>query len=153
MNARLHHPGLVVPDLDRALAFYCSALGFECIRESSWEADNDAFNQIVGLERSAARVCMLKVGSCYLEIFQYEEPASAHEPACLDANDHGIRHLAFEVDDVQATLEKIVRAGGEKINDPVTSPAGVSAIYCRDPFGNLLELIKPANEFPRLADT
>ena len=32
-----HHAAIVVPDLDRAVQFYCALAGYEKIRESRWE--------------------------------------------------------------------------------------------------------------------
>jgi len=139
----LHHPGIVVPDLEQAVVFYCELAGFKKVRETSWREDNAAFNQVVGLEGSAARLCMLQGANCYLEIFEYSAPVSDASPAVRGANDLGIRHLCFEVDDVALAAVKVVALGGSKINDPVTNDAGITAVYCRDPFGNLLELVAP----------
>ena len=140
----IHHAGVVVPNLNEAISFYCDLAGFEKLRESSWDAQNLAFNQIAGLENSAARFCVLKGKNGFLELFEYSSPASNASPEQRAANDYGIRHLCFEVDDVVAALDKVVELGGSRINDPVTLAAGITATYCRDPFGNLLELVMPA---------
>jgi len=140
----LHHPGIVVPDLDRAVTFYCALTGFEKVRETSWTGDNTIFNQVVGLEGSAARLCLLQGPNCYLELFEYSMPASAAVPGDNRANDYGIRHLCFEVNNVPEILQKVLALGGSTMNDPVTNKSGTTAVYCRDPFGNLLELIAPS---------
>jgi len=151
----LHHPGIVVPDLDRAVEFYCELAGYQKVRETSWQEDNAAFNQVVGLEGSAARLCMLQGVTGYLEIFEFSVPVSGANPAEQGANDYGIRHLCFEVSDVASAVAKLVSLGGTKINEPVTNDAGITATYCRDPFGNLLEFIRPAADgsFPSLEST
>jgi glyoxylase I family protein len=139
----LHHAGIVVPDLDKAIVFYSALTGFEKIRETSWSSDNTRFNQVVGLKNSAARLCLLQGTNCHLELFEYSTPVSDASTENHAANDHGIRHLCFEVDDVAAALNLVLDFGGSKINDPVSSDSGITAVYCRDPFGNLLELITP----------
>jgi len=146
----LHHPGIVVPDLDKAVTFYCALTGFEKVRETSWTSDNTIFNEVVGLKNSAARLCLLQGKNGYLELFEYSAPASEAAPGERAAHDYGIRHLCFEVSNVATVLEKVVTLGGSQINEPVTNDSGTTAVYCRDPFGNLLELIapSPAGPFP-----
>lgn len=61
-----------------------------------------------------------------------------------EINRPGIAHIAFEVDDVEATLSEIIRAGGSAIGEVVTAayPDNTEAVfvYARDPEGNILEL-------------
>ena len=144
----LHHPGIVVPDLDRAVAFYCELTGFKKIRETSWTSEHAKFNQVVGLKSSAARLCLLQGANCYLELFEFSAPVSDLRPAEYGANDYGIRHLCFEFEDVAVALKLVVSLGGAKINEPVCNDSGITAVYCRDPFGNLLELITPSPDGP-----
>ena len=142
-----HHAAIVVPDLDKAVHFYSELAGYEKIRESRWDSES-VFNRIIGMSGSSARFCMLEGPYGYLELFEYEQPASTANPASLDACDYGIRHLCFQVEDVHAALARVIELGGSKMNEPVTNELGITCVYCRDPFGNLLELIKPAGEFP-----
>ena len=144
-----HHPGIVVPDLDAGIAFYTQLLGYELYSRSSWDADHDGFNRIVGLERSAARFCMLRGGNSYIELFEYSAPAATSDPRTLGPNEPGIRHIAICVRDVDAALERCEELGGSRINEPVHVPGGATATYCRDPFGNLLELVTPGGRFPK----
>ena len=150
--AGFHHAAIVVPDLDRAVQFYSALAGYEKIRESRWDSES-AFNRIIGLTGSSARFCMLEGPNSYLELFEYQQPQSTADPASLDANDYGIRHLCFQVEDVAQALARVIELGGGKMNEPVTNELGITCVYCRDPFGNLLELIKPAGGFPSIKDT
>ena len=147
--AGFHHAAIVVPDLDRAVQFYCTLAGYEKIRESRWGRDSD-FNRIIGMTGSSARFCMLEGPNGYLELFEYEQPPSTADPASLNANDYGIRHLCFQVEDVEQALARVIELGGGKMNEPVTNDQGITCVYCRDPFGNLLELISPAGGFPSI---
>ena len=144
----MHHAGIVVPDLDAAVVFYCALAGYEKLRESSWNENDNAFSQIIGIEKSAARFCMLKGRNGFLELFEYRVPASDADPGIRAANDLGIRHICFEVDNVASALKRLIELGGSPINEPVTNEAGITATYCRDPFGNLLEFVSPADGGP-----
>jgi glyoxylase I family protein len=61
-----------------------------------------------------------------------------------EINRPGFAHIAFEVDDVEDTLQQIIDAGGGKLGDVVTAsyPHDVEAVfvYAKDPEGNILEL-------------
>lgn len=76
-----------------------------------------------------------------LEIYQYQtvDPLSPVAP-----NQRGFGHIAFEVEDVEATLAAVIRNGGRGLgNVTVREIDGVGVItfvYARDPEGNLLEL-------------
>ncbi len=137
-----HHPGIVVPDLQRAREFYEAALGFEFIREYNWDESKSATaEQVMGLSGTAADCLLLKGNNCFLELFRYRSPESRGDPLARRACDHGIAHLAFQVSDIEAAFSRFERAGGIVHNRPVRVGEGWS-IYCRDPFGNIIELMQ-----------
>ena len=148
----LHHVGIVTPDIERAKQFYCDVFEFEVYSQSEWKSDNAVFNRIIAMEGSAAKFCMLKGRNTYLELFEYVTPATIQKPAELQPSDMGIRHLMFEVSDVWAVWRKVRDCGGAVMNEPLDVDGGPRVIYCRDPFGNLLELAEPAGRMPRLED-
>lgn len=55
--------------------------------------------------------------------------------------------------DVEQALARVIELGGGKMNEPVTNELGITCVYCRDPFGNLLELVKPVGGFPTIQNT
>ena len=139
------HPCLVVPDLERAREFYERMFGFEVIGEEGWEADAET-DAAIGLSKSACRGYMMKGHNCFLELFEFREPESeARHPAYLDAHELGIRHLAFYVDDCWAEYERLQKLGGIAMGVPAGDKENGYAVYCRDPFGNIIELA----EIPR----
>jgi catechol 2,3-dioxygenase-like lactoylglutathione lyase family enzyme len=76
-----------------------------------------------------------------LEIYQYT--ASQHKcPAA--ANREGFAHIAFEVADVQAAADSVLRHGGSRVGDIATAEVeGVGTltfVYLADPEGNIIEL-------------
>ena len=122
-----HHVAIVVPDLEKAIRFYSALAGYEKIRESRWNSDSD-FNRIIGMTGSSARYCMLEGPGGFLELFEYEQPQSTADPASLNANDHGIRHLCFQVENVDQALARVIELGGGKMNEPVTNELGITCV-------------------------
>jgi predicted enzyme related to lactoylglutathione lyase len=54
-----------------------------------------------------------------------------------------LRHIAFEVDDVQAARDEVLAAGGAAVGEVVTTNAGPRSVtwcYVTDPEGNVIEL-------------
>jgi len=145
----IHHPALVVPDLDAAIDFYTQALGAELVKRAAWEPGNEMFDALTGIENSSAQFCLLRFGHSYLEIFAY---ASSRDDAASNpkADELGIRHLAFEVSAIDEAVEQTKNHGGTTLGKTVHVPGGGSACYCRDPFGNIIELLVPGGKMPDL---
>ncbi len=147
-----HHPAIVVPDLEKAREFYEKILGFTVVEELSWDNPSPVYDQITGLANSAARAYLMKCNNAYLELFQYKLPAADYEGYQPRADEPGIRHLAFEVDDAQVEYDRLIKAGGIPMNPPYIFPEGGSAVYCRDPFGNIVEFTTAGKGYPSIDD-
>jgi len=150
----VHHAGLVVEDLDAAIAFYSALLDMVEVERDDWSAPAEMEDQGVGLVGSSATGVMLRGSNSYLELWQYRAPEQVgDDPANRGANERGLRHLAIEVDDVPGALERLVELGGSKMGDPVVmSEDGAAAVYCRDPFGTLIEFMSVGTTLASLND-
>lgn len=134
------HPCLVVPDLEKASRFYQQMFGFEVISNEGWK-DSPEMDRAVGLRKSSCRGKLMKGHNCFLELFHFEAPASkTTSPLNLNAAAPGIRHLAFYVDDCKAEYQRLLDLGGIALGEPAGSDESGYAVYCRDPFGNIIEL-------------
>ena len=135
------HPAIVVPDLEKAREFYEKMFGFKAIAREDWERGNKFFDLGTGVQGTSARGYVLKGHNCFLELFQYLSPRqSGPPPDSLDAHEQGIRHLAFYVDDVFAEYNRLKELGGIHMNPPAGDTEQGYMVYCRDPFGNIIEL-------------
>ena len=133
------HPGLVVPNLEKAIEFYSKMFGFKVLSYENW-SDNEAYDQAIGVKNSAANGVLLSGHNCHLEIFEYSSPEQTiSTPDNFLSHETGIRHIAFYVDDPQKELERMISLGGSALG---SLPEGGGAVYGRDPFGNIIELAK-----------
>ena len=143
-----HHPGIVVSNLERAAQFYGEVFGFQPIRRDDWDdTASEIVERVIDVKGSAAKCLLLKGPNCFLELFEYIKPKSHGNPHLRRANDYGLAHLAFQVSDIWAAFEAVKSAGGGIHGDPVKLGDGY-AIYCRDPFGNIIELAQIGAEEP-----
>jgi predicted enzyme related to lactoylglutathione lyase len=76
-----------------------------------------------------------------LEIFTYQ---NMHECNPLMPNCSGLTHIAFEVDDVDQTLDEALKNGGQilgKVTQKTVDGVGdLKFVYFRDPEGNIVEI-------------
>ncbi len=143
----LHHTGLTVSDLDRALSFWCDALGGELIFRQ--EREGGYFAAIVA--EPAARVRMahleLEPGGHRIELFQFDAPpAGSHR---LRPADTGFAHVCVSTEELEGLVARLETAGGARMSDPVEIDGGVNAggraVYVRDPDGHVLEVFEPGS--------
>lgn len=147
-QAVLHHAGLVVPDLDAAIAFYEAALGMAQVFRGEWSAPNPVFDSILGMKGTAARSCLMSAASGYLELFEFSAPDEGAPDAALPPSALGLRHICFQVDSPEIAAGLVRAAGGSDQGQLVELPGGASAVYCRDPFGNIIEFLRPGGRMP-----
>jgi len=144
------HPGLVVPDLELAREFYELMFGFRVIGKEGWEPGSLS-EKVTGTTGSSCKGYYLAGHNCFLELFEFSAPLqTAPAPVELLAHEQGIRHLAFYVDDVRLEYKRLLELGGQMLGELPEGDNILHAIYCRDPFGNIIELctIPSAEEEP-----
>lgn len=142
MIVGIHHVALGVSDFEKALRFYTEALGFEVVQETEFDRRPEV-DAAIGLKDAAAKMAMLKAPNAYLELWQYTHP----EPRDLRSRpcDYGYPHFALQVADIQAEYDRLQEHGMEFVGDVVHFGEDSSAIYGRDPCGNLIELYEIKN--------
>jgi catechol 2,3-dioxygenase-like lactoylglutathione lyase family enzyme len=146
---QIDHVNLVVEDLDAMTAFYRDVLGLSVTRQVTitgpWVAATvrlaDVHADVVYLDFPA--------GGPRIELIRYNRPPLARPSDVDKPNAPGLRHLAFKVDDIDASTQKLRAAGVPFFSDIQTVPSsqvtyagGIRKrlIYFKDPEGNLLEL-------------
>lgn len=135
----IDHTALSVPDLRAALDFYCGVLGFELESESGWPRGARRVDALVGLEDSASKVAMVRMGDTRIELFQYESPEPRLQDREFRVCDHGITHLCLAVSGIEQEYERLIEAGVVFNAAPVDVGTSI-CVYGRDPFGNVFEL-------------
>jgi glyoxylase I family protein len=128
-----------VPDIEAGLAFYCDVLGFSIEWRSDVSADNEKAGAAVGLTGFEARMAMLKGPDIRIELWQYTNPQPRDRRS--DPADLGYPHMALAVEDIDAEYDRLSAAGMTFVGAPVDFGTQ-KAIYGRDPFGNIIELLE-----------
>ncbi|GAB2564976.1 VOC family protein [Leucobacter ruminantium] len=147
----LHHLGLVVEDLDRAVGFYTDVLGMSREGRTEWTTIAGAPLGIAS-DTVELRWAFLGLGPVRLELHEFRGlPVS---PVRRRTQDPGLGHLALAVPDMSAAVAALEGAGAEFFSAPnllTDSPGqeGDQWVYCRDPFGLTIELYQTATPAER----
>lgn len=135
----MHHAGMTVTDLTASVAFF-EALGMELEGEAHMEGP--FVDGVIGLHGSRSDIAMLRTpdGRYRIELSEFQAPDAIDGGARGPINALGLRHLAFFVDDLDATLTRLKPHGAELVGSVERYEDVVRVVYVRGPEGVLVEL-------------
>lgn len=136
---RFDHVGVVVDDLDAAVAFFLD-LGFE--HEGRTVVEGETVDKINGLDGVRAELAMIRTpdGSGRLEIIKYHAPADTATVHPWPANRLGLRHLCIEINDLNTTVDKLRANGFDTVGEVQDYEDSYRLCYLRGPEGLIIEL-------------
>jgi len=138
---KFNHVGISVVDIDRSIAFYREFLGLEQLCEV-FPFGGGQFSAVMDLPAVEGRMCMIGKDGLQLELFEFAKPAPEAKDPEYPVSDHGYSHFGITVDDIAGTYARL-EAAGVRIHTPVIAfPGGMKATYCRDPDGNVFEIME-----------
>lgn len=144
MAIRYAHTNLVARDWKRVARFYGDVFG--CVRVGhERDLHGPGIDAGLGVAGASIRGVHLRLpghgdDGPTLEIFHYEPEVEGPVPS---PRRPGWGHLAFQVDDVEATRASVLAAGGGAVGEIVRIASGpmlVAWCYVTDPEGNVIEL-------------
>ncbi len=133
MFTRIDHIGVAVEQIDPALALYRDSFALTV-----------AHREVV--EEQGVEAVLLDVGENHVELLA---PLGADTPVgkFLAKNGSGLHHVAYQVQDIDATLDALKQAGLALIDEsPRTGIRGsrVAFMHPRATAGVLTEIVQPA---------
>ncbi|ADJ44461.1 hypothetical protein AMES_2638 [Amycolatopsis mediterranei S699] len=136
---RLEHVGIVVGDLEAAKAFFVE-LGLEV--EGEMTVEGRAVDRIVGLDGVRSDMAMMRTpdGHGKLELIRYRRPAGPGGDPEAPSNAPGLRHVLFEVADIEDVLARLQPHGAELVGELVQYEESFKLCYVRGPEGIIVEL-------------
>lgn len=143
----IDHINIVVADLERAAHFYETVFGFA--RGFSATLQGDWIETVTGLAGARAECLFLdppRAGATRIELIRYDAPVEEFSPLNPAPNEPGLRHIAFQVENIDATLNQVRALGITPISDPVAVPFRVANLgekqlaYFHDFDGTIVEV-------------
>ncbi len=128
--ARIHHVAIICSDYARSKAFYTEILGLPIVAET-YRRERDSYK------------LDLAVGGVYqIELFSFPAPP----PRVNSPEAAGLRHLAFEVRDVERAAAELRSRSVEVEPIRVDELTGRKFTFFKDPDGLPLELYEAAED-------
>ncbi|MCV3217493.1 VOC family protein [Plectonema radiosum NIES-515] len=123
-TAGIHHIAIICSDYERSKRFYVEVLGFSIIEET-FRAQRNSYK------------LDLRVGeNQQIELFSFANPPKRinNPEAC------GLRHLAFEVEDIEQTVVELKSKGVEVENIRIDEMTNKRFTFFKDPDNLPLEI-------------
>lgn len=120
----IHHVAIICSDYSRSKQFYTEVLGLKVVAEN------------YRTERNSWKLDLALPNGNQLELFSFPNPPA--RPSQPEAQ--GLRHLAFEVDDVAACANHLASLGVEVEPIRIDEYTGKFFTFFQDPDGLPLEL-------------
>lgn len=145
METRYVHTNLIAKDWKKVSLFYQHVFGCKPLAQQR-DLSGKWLDQLTGIPNAHVTGEHLTLPGYEeslptLEIFSYDN-MNADNPKAI--NGIGLGHLAFEVEDVAAVLEKVKQEGGGQVGELIKTeyPNHVTAtfVYAKDIEGNIIEL-------------
>jgi methylmalonyl-CoA/ethylmalonyl-CoA epimerase len=134
MLGAIDHTGIAVADLEQSLAFYRDVLGLPLVHRET-------------LPEQGVEAVLLDVGDSHVELIAPLGPKTG-VARFLEQRGPGLHHVAYRVDDIEATLASLSAAGVRLIDEqPRTGIRGsrVAFVHPAATGGVLTEIVEPAN--------
>ena len=133
MFTRIDHIGVAVAEIEPALELYRDRLGLPAVHREV-------------VQEQGVEAALLDVGEGHIELLA---PLGSDTPVgrFLSKNGPGMHHVAYQVADVDATLQELREAGFALIDErPRTGIRGsrVAFLHPRGTDGVLTEIVQPA---------
>ena len=137
---RLDNVGIVVEDLDAAIAFF-TELGMEL--EGKAQIEGIWADRTVGLDGVRSVIAMMRTpdGHGKLELTKYHTPAAiGASPQKPPPNTLGLHRVMFAVDDIEDVLARLRAHGAELVGDVAQYEDRYRLCYIRGPEGIIVAL-------------
>ena len=134
MLKRIHHVGIVVPDLEKAMGLWRDLLGLSLTKSAT-------------IQDQGVKAALLKAGDSEIELLEPLNPDNG-VGKFLSRRGGGLHHVCFETEDVARELEA-ARAKGIQLIDQKPRP-GLAGMICflhpKATRGVLVEYAQPFDE-------
>ena len=137
---RQHHTAVSCRDWDAMKSFFVDLLGFKVLGEIE-NRDEAPLATVTGMPGAACRWAMLALGGHHIELFKWLTPEG--KPVPIRQCDHGLTHIAFQVNDAEEARRRMIAAGCQPLSEVQSMRGGRAvAFYCKGPEGIIVEFVE-----------
>ncbi len=134
MIKKIEHLGIAVANIDESLRVFETLLGTQCYK-------------IEEVESEGVKTAFLQVGESKIELLEATNPDSPIAKY-LEKRGQGIHHIAFEVDNIQTEIERLLNEGFVLIHESPKNGADnklIAFLHPKSTESILIELCQEKN--------
>lgn len=134
MIKKIEHLGIAVANIEESLRVFETLLGTKCYK-------------IEEVESEGVKTAFLQVGESKIELLEATNPDSPIAKY-LEKRGQGIHHIAFEVDNIQTEIERLLNEGFVLIHESPKNGADnklIAFLHPKSTEGILIELCQEKN--------
>jgi catechol 2,3-dioxygenase-like lactoylglutathione lyase family enzyme len=141
---RMDNVGIVVESLDTAIAFFVE-LGLEL--EGRATIEGEWSGRVTGLRDQRVEIAMMRMpdGHGAIELSHFLTPLAVADHRNAPVNALGYLRIMFAVDDLDDTLTRLQKHGGQVVDEVVQYEDMYRLCYVRGPEGILIGLAEQIN--------
>jgi len=135
----LRHAGIITKNPEKMINFYIEVLHLNRV----WDKKENV-KDITGFDHECRTIKLASENGSQIELIVPPFEPSKSISQYLDI---GISHTAITVEGMTEIYDKVKELGCEMLTgDVFTNPAGIKIFFCKDPDGNILELVEDPKE-------
>ncbi len=142
----VHHVAIGAKNLEAMKSFYCDVLGFTEVFAEFDESEQEIMREVTRSSRAvfSGTILCQKAGGILLELIHLSEPVPRPIRKDFRYGDIGVAKITVAVSDVREVYEELKDKANFCSLPKVAAIPGWTDypfVYCRDPEGNLVELV------------
>jgi catechol 2,3-dioxygenase-like lactoylglutathione lyase family enzyme len=143
-----NHIGVGVPDLDKAVRWYHEVLGFNIVTEPMEGSADDSHLGIIlkdifeGSFKRLRLAHMSFANQVGFEVFEFVDPKEEQRENNFEYWKTGFFHIGITNPNIEELFKRITENGRKQRSKiwEIYPGKPYKAVYCEDPFGNILEI-------------
>jgi catechol 2,3-dioxygenase-like lactoylglutathione lyase family enzyme len=144
-----------VRDIEAVVKWYTEVMGFQIIggkivHIKRADKPSEPIFAIYGDALNEVKLAYMATGNGVgFEVFEFIDPGFKKNEVDFEYNRGGFFHTCVTDTNPDALADKVVKAGGSRVGTTVNLGAGITCLYVKDPWGNVVEILDTS--FERLA--
>jgi len=139
----MRHVGIVVNDIEFAINFWQELFGYE-VEKDQLETGVEIDKLLNCLNVEVRTVKMIHKTNARIELLKFNQPIVETQFRATPFS-KGITHLAFAVNNLDETLQKLNSLGGSILGKSISKDGASHAAYCYAFEGIILEIVEMKN--------
>ncbi len=143
MRSTIRHFGIVVDDIDQAIAFWVGVLGWQI--KSDVREPSPFIDELIAIPEPRLRTVKISdENGMIIELLKFDSDDQTTERMWRGTlSTIGPTHIALTLENLDSIISSALELGYIKVSDPLLAPSGaVRVLFIQSPEGLMIELVQ-----------